>query len=978
MTLPRRSVCLTVLCLAVCGSVRARELIQNGGFDYGDTGWRVEAGLDDAVRFGDYDYFRPPLVLRIEHGKRAASSSVSQTVTTLRAKTVYTLSCWLKTGVITAQPDAGARVVVRAGDSGPVLAVSEVFRRELPWRDVHLVFSTGPYRSVSVCLELVNARGTVRFDELEFRTGVHDRKSGDIAPDPTLQNVALGKPYSWSRKPSYPLCTDEGDTTDLTDGLRTAGHFWVQKSTVGWQHPRGVVSLTIDLGEVEPIMGAAFSTAGGSAGVSFPNSIAVLVSENGKEFHLAGDLARDCEGRLPPGYMQYATHTYRSRELRTKGRYVQFSVVASGTYLFCDEIEVYRGDSSLLAAAYRGEPVGAAEIVDRARLTAVGVQRRIRMDAEHVIDALQNAPLSAAGKADGLAELSAVLSALAQPDSEPVPDEFLAVLPLNSLHRRVFSVHGQVLASAGTPPLAVWHTEPYQLLSPFEAPAGQLSSLRVALMQNERRAEVVNLTNATAEPAEASLQIEGLPGGPNPGYIEVCRVECVDTRKARAVASALVQLAARDGVYRVRVPAGMTRQVWLSVKPDEGVTAGTHAGRVVITSRDLSHTVGFEIEVAPIRFPERTDLRLGLWDYVSGNGYQITDENKAEAIAVARRGHVNVVWAHPSTIPRPEPALFSAAGDLVGQLDYTKWDAFVKLWPDAAVYMVFGSYRATSGFAGKRQGSPEFERALAQWAADWARHNRDLGLRPRQAGVLFIDEPQTAEHFKACARFAKGVKAGTDEILIFNDPHIRCAGTPEGRDMMAVTDALCPNLPQYLGQGDAVRAPYHGVPALGKELWFYSCSGPTRTFDPSYYRLHPWHCLVAGATGSGFWAYGDAGKGDNWNEYWAVGGHSYTPVYIGPDSVTTSKHWEATAEGVQDYQYFVMLRARITGLEKLGVASPELVEAKRLAATLPSEVVEHVLARYGTWYVSSWRNHSHYAEVARLKVLAALVSLAEK
>ena len=79
------------------------------------------------------------------------------------------------------------------------------------------------------------------------------------AADQTLlENIALGKPYALSRPPGYRLCTDAGDRTQLTDGQFTKGYFWTQESTVGWQGGQPVL-ISIDLGQVEPIRGVAFS-----------------------------------------------------------------------------------------------------------------------------------------------------------------------------------------------------------------------------------------------------------------------------------------------------------------------------------------------------------------------------------------------------------------------------------------------------------------------------------------------------------------------------------------------------------------------------------------------------------------------------------------------------------------------------------------------------------------------------------------------
>ncbi|MBI4028303.1 MAG: hypothetical protein HY360_25185 [Verrucomicrobia bacterium] len=50
-----------------------------------------------------------------------------------------------------------------------------------------------------------------------------------------LKNIALDKPYTVDPPANYPLCTDDNDDVQLTDGDYTKGHFWATKSTVGWQ-----------------------------------------------------------------------------------------------------------------------------------------------------------------------------------------------------------------------------------------------------------------------------------------------------------------------------------------------------------------------------------------------------------------------------------------------------------------------------------------------------------------------------------------------------------------------------------------------------------------------------------------------------------------------------------------------------------------------------------------------------------------------
>ncbi len=121
-------------------------------------------------------------------------------------------------------------------------------------------------------------------------------------------------------------------------------------------------------------------------------------------------------------------------------------------------------------------------------------------------------------------------------------------------------------------------------------------------------------------------------------------------------------------------------------------------------------------------------------------------------------------------------------------------------------------------------------------------------------------------------------------------------------------------------------------------------SGRPRLFDPvAYFRLQPWHFFTAGAGGSGLWSYSDAGgrggKGNSWNEY-ELTRVSFSPVYIASDILTNSKHWEATREGVEDYQYLKMLRDRVAELEKQDKESPFISEGSRLLNLLLQEVIK--------------------------------------
>lgn len=797
-----------------------------------------------------------------------------------------------------------------------------------------------------------------------------------------LVNIALGKSYSFSHPPNYTLSTEPGDATDLTDGQRITdpkASFWGNKGCVGWTHMRQPLLITIDLGRVEPIGGMAYHTAAGSSSVTWPAAIDVFVSDDGEQFHPLGDLTLPTEGRLPPAYGDYTLFTFATRQLHTRGRYVQFAVRASGAYIFVDEIEVFRGAESALK-----NPTYAAieSIPDDLRLTRRGAYIRVRTDLESVQAMIQNQLGSGHAVVDHVAaELTALrgeLETMAFPAQAEDLAAFRAVVPYHDVHRRVLGAYGKLMAGSGVKPLTLWRSDPYDMLDLFVKPRGGKVAIELPMMNGEYRAEVFNLTNASAEPRQARFNVEGLPGGTNPPYLTVYQVEYVDTREQRVVASALTPLTFSGDQYVTDVPAGMTRQIWLSFNPQD-LAAGAHRGRIRVTSAGpeaFAQDIETTLTIAPMRFPQRPDLHFSLWDYVSDRAYQITDANAAAAVADMEAHWVDAVWCSPNSVPFPKPEDLDAEGNLLRTPDFSRWDAFVKLWPNARMYMAYANLPlGQPRFAGKYATNEAFTRAMSQWSKAWADHNRELGLKPGEVAVLLVDEPGSAADLTTTFAYCQAFAAGTRDILIFNDLGAEAAALPEGRRLIDISDIVCPTRANYQGLSADLQAVYRQLPQSGKQFWFYMCSGPSRMFDPGYYRYQPWHCAKEGATGSHFWAYGDAGGANNWNEYPAVGRVSYTPVYLAPDSVTISKHWQAAREGIADYQYLRMLAESVEQRRQAGDQSPRLKQAEALLESCAADVLGELVEKHTRHYEGNGANTSAIAEKARRQILAMLISL---
>ncbi len=761
-------------------------------------------------------------------------------------------------------------------------------------------------------------------------------------------NIALGKPYTLDPRPNYSYCTDPGDKTQLTDGVYSKGYFWTQKSTVGWQSVGGV-TITMDLGAVQPIRGASFNTAAGRAGVTWPASIVVLVSDDGKSYYPAGELiSLSLKHGAPPA--DYAIHRYWTDELRTHGRFVSFLVTAGGPYTFVDEIEVYRGNPDWVKLPFSGEGVTDAKAY---HLHAV-FEQRIRKDILAVRELA--AKLKGKAREKVVAELDAVERELPSMSRRHDP-KARVMLPLNPLHERVFRAQAMVWRAQNTSLLTISPANPWDPLDITGAPPrGAGKGVTVTMMQNEYRAGAVNISNAGESAAELRLAITGLPGGTNPPYVAVHEVAWTDTRKGIAVAAALPE-ARRDGdAFVIGVPSGMTRQVWFTFHPAD-IKPGTHRGTILLSGGKAMLGVPLTLRVYPLRFPDQPSFHLGGWDYSDAiNGGDVTLENRDAYIGHLRAHFVDSPWATAAVLP------FT--------LDTARFDEWLRLWPGARQYCVFASVGEHIGKA--KMGTPEFDAKAREWITFWANHAKKCGLKPEQLCILLQDEPAEARRDNIILPWAKAIRAANTGVKIWEDPTHRDPAAAN-QEMMALCHVLCPNRPMFLDGGPKFRDYYAQRHAADTELAFYSCNIGSRLADAySYFRLQAWTAWQYGAKASFFWAYSDSGGGSSWNEYAMAHSTCYTPLFLEPATVTGSKEMEAIRESAEDYEYFVMLRDRIAAAEQAGRKSAAVERAKKLLVTAADRVLNAPDANKLMWAEPKDRTVADKVRVEMLETMSAL------
>jgi hypothetical protein len=799
--------------------------------------------------------------------------------------------------------------------------------------------------------------------------GLAHAARGGEAFTPPGANLALRRPYTLEPAPNYVDCTDDAKRTVLTDGVYTQGYFWVQTSTVGWVNTQPV-AICIDLGQVEPIAGVSFSTAAGVADVVWPSSLWIMVSDDGTQWTLAGDLVALSNQRGAPAPAPYSQHRFATGDLRTRGRYVTV-VVDQVPYAVVDEVEVYRGQPAWLTLAPPGRKTTAAPLAYwRARQGIGLVQSRMRTDLGAIRNTIATAQLAATDKAalrHRAEQLDAEIEAL-----EAVPSDITTtVLPLNDLHARIYALQAPLLRAQGFRELTVWNAYRYDPLQPLQAPESphvRPAGLDVRMLRNERRAEVLNLTNATDAPLTAVVTATGTDRRAD--YLSLRAVLYTDTRRGTPVAAALTPAEPAERGLEISIPSGLTRQVWLDFSSRD-LAAGDYAATLTIRSaRAAAAAVSTRLHVAAPALPTEFSLAIGGWDETNnGGGYDVTPENMLPLIRNLRDHGVNMPWSNPLVIPTP--GTYDAAGNLTAPPDFTAWDEWVGRWQGARYWGLFPSVR--NSFANEPMGTPRFQRMVGAWVTAWVEHAQAQGIRPSQIMILLVDEPSRAEQDQIIIAWAQAIHAAQPELVIWNDP-VHAEPAKAMPELYTTSTVLSPNTYRFLGGGQPYQDFFVAQQRAGRELWFYSCSGPAKLLDPAaYWRGQFWLNLKVGGKGSCYWAFGDE-AGNSWDAY-AQPRASFSPLFLSKTTVTDAKHMEALREGAQDYETFVLLRARVAALQQQGVQSPLLSAATTLLTAGPEEAVAIMGADKQQWQVEKDRQVMDRVRLQALDLLEKLDTL---
>ena len=749
----------------------------------------------------------------------------------------------------------------------------------------------------------------------------------------SADNLALKRPYTFSHPPNYGGCTDAGDATDLTDGVYN-GSVWSNKGTVGWVSGAQSKSIEIDLGQICSINGLTFeSGADTRTQVTFPLAVMVFLSDDALTYSYAGDLINESVNQE-----KHAIHTFKLEGLADQARFVRLQTISGGYYVFVDEIEVLGAKTKGLTPKDRDLPQNAISQFAKDRIPRLRQKNSsltfLGLAESRLADENGKHKVAANQARAALNRLRTEI--MARSEAEKV--DYRRGAPFTKLDSRISQEMGEYLSATGRSGLLVKSANPWAPLSPFDWDATATDAGPLIMMQNEWGELAFNLTNATSAPMELSITVADLQAGtirvPSTS-INLREAKFVEAYGFRLRADALMPLKGK-----LNIPAGMTKQVWLTIN-SRGLKLGKYQATISLAGGEVSATKTFTFKITLVAMPEQATLNVTNFSYMH---WPIA---KADPTGVAQdlREH----YANTQQVISPYLPYFEAdaEGNFTKPMDFSKMDEYMELLPGTRQWILWTGFDWDHRKMHPKEGDARRTKVFTRWLKDMIAHMKEKGYGYDDFAFTWIDEPSQKK--------MREIVKPSSELLRRIDPQAQIWMTISGDNTEAslgefdgLIDIWCPN-ESKLGW-DFWQ---------GKRTWFYGSSSEKGRSPTGHYRYKLWQAFKHGCVGNGFWVYTDSS--DLWDDY--AGTPSYSVVYDGPDGVVSSKRWEAYRAGVEDYELCKMLKDAIVAAKTAGKG--DTAEIKAAQESL-DKWVDQVLNK---------RNDPTVAEQAHRTFLEHLVGL---
>ncbi len=665
-------------------------------------------------------------------------------------------------------------------------------------------------------------------------------------------NVAFGKYYEVRPEANYRLAAPPSDTKLLTDGKYTVGHFWTNKTTVGWQSP-GIVEICIDLEKSVAVDTITLNTARRKeADVFYPANIFVFLGKERNKLSYVGDMAVDADNK--PG--SYQVKKFILRDVKREGRFVLFEIVPKGQYFFCDEIQVEEG-------------TGARPAQETISLN----EAREWPSWSHVNALFQELKESDSSPDHSTLRFLQMEKELADKRTTSQQSESAILLLWRDQLAKRFSGKEFIVDIVN----------PWLPISPLYLPVGnKAKNLFFSMPVGGSACRAISLTNLLKDSVEFRIEKSGFDN--YPGALSLSAVPFVKVMENKYVADPLMPLAGK-----ITLRSGETRLVLVS---GYGKQRGKWKGTLKITGPRSAISIPMVVEVHLIDISDVSSFSSVNWAYVN----RLPDDKyRVQAVKDLKEHRTNVVVVHPDVLPN------------VANPNQQEFDVLRKhlcLHKSFSKVIMFMGHnvdflRKKDGIRRFREG--EWKNRFKSWYWEMLKTVRGCGFGPSQLYVQPFDEMRGIEvpNFIEFASWARTELAG-----------IQFAATicfPEALPALPYLDIA------QLSNSDTLL---RDVRRNKGELWLYSGNGKGASPYSSFRLLPWKAFLIgfSGAGFWDYSAFSGWSQHPKpfWDDY-ALNPNLYSVVYDGGNgTIMSSRRWEAWRLGVEDFE-LLTLYAKLNG-----------------------------------------------------------------
>ncbi len=399
-----------------------------------------------------------------------------------------------------------------------------------------------------------------------------------------------------------------------------------------------------------------------------------------------------------------------------------------------------------------------------------------------------------------------------------------------------------------------------------------------------------------------------------------------------------------------------TRKIWLTIN-SRSLPSGQFRARLTVGNL-RSTRVPLEAEILlnvyPFRLPDNRVYRHGDWLYLAG----IKDDELFEATLRDALDHGTNVFHIPAlTFQADRQKRLVAVG-------MEMHDKIVRRLRGKALFLVGGSVNLTWP---KDYDPPESlrESAFADAVRLYGEHMKALGLAYSDWAFYTMDEPGLMGRDASYEKWMLGVKR-----VKAADPKVQIYANPAGGARAEILREIAPWVDIWQPDLHLVRDEPEALSEIFRkgQYWHYEAPADQRHLDPlGYYRMKPWVAFQMGMTGGGYWVYSSS-------PYWLFDpllGTEYGTVYTTDRGPVTTKRWEASRDGMEDFELLWQLRlaARKEGSSRGAEALGLLQDAVEFVTRGQEKVSD--ISRQVYPYTPDYKTWMQY----RGKLIAALCSL---